>query len=425
MREFLHRIVEKRIHCAAICVILLCFAAAVFAAPEPPAINATSAILIDAVSGKVLYEKNCHARRPPASTTKMMTAILALENGKLDGTVCASEYASSTRFGSLHLKPGEQLTMRDLLYGMLLRSANDAAVCAAENVAGSEAKFVEMMNLKAAEIGLKDTHFKNPHGLYTPGHYSTAYDLAQIARYAICIPEFNEMVRTRNTRIARSISTLDVTLKNTANFLEKYDGADGIKTGYTKEAGHCFVGSATRDGWRIISVVLKDDKAGQDTIALMDYGFKYYKQVLFAQKNQVVAPAVPVRGGVADKIDLVADKGLDVILKKGEQADSDVKTEIYRVAAPVHKGEKLGTLTGYLNGEEVGTVNLVAAETVDRSLSATAWAWTRSVLSISGIFILGFVSYGTAVAKTARRRRRRIPSRGGKADNLRARSRQW
>ena len=381
------------------------------AAPAPPKIAAASAILVDAVTGDVLYEKACRKRRPPASTTKMMTAILALENGKLDQSVCASPYASRTPFGSLNLKPGEQLSLNDVMYAMLLRSANDGAVCIAENVAGSEKKFVELMNKKAKEIGTKQTHFANPHGLQNKYHYSTAYDLALIARYAVGIPEFNEMVRTKKIRIERSINTLDVTLKNTANFLWKFDGADGIKTGYTRQAGHCFVGSATRDGWRLIAVVLKSKSAGEDTAALMNYGFKYFQGVVFVRKNDVVVPKVPVAGGVVEHVDLVAAGNLAKTLPRSAQAVPKIETELDHVSAPIKKGEKLGTLTGYLNGEKIGTVDLVAAESIDRTVAATIWLLVRSVLTVSGIVLVGFVTYGTAVAKTARRRRRGFKKR--------------
>ena len=391
----------------------LYFTAASFAgaAPVPPVIAGESAILVDAVTGKVLYEKHCRTRRPPASTTKVMTAILALENGKLDDTVRASARASKTPFSSLHLKPGEELTLKNLLYGLLLRSGNDAAVCVGEHIAGSEGKFVEMMNKRAKEIGAEHTHFVNPHGLHDAKHYSTAYDLALMARYAVKMPAFNDIVRTKTTHIERSINSEDVFVKNSARFLWKFDGADGIKTGYTREAGRCFVGSATRDGWRLITVVLKSNDAGADTAALLNYGFKFYDQVCFARANRVVATA-PVAGGVADWVALVPSNDLALVLRKPAEPDTRIDIEAERIRAPVVKGEKLGTLTGYLNGEKVGSVELLAAESVDRALFATVWIWSRSMISISAFFLIGYISYGTAVAKAARRRRRGIAARG-------------
>lgn len=379
-------------------------------APVPPTVTSKSAILIDAVTGKVLYEKRCHAQRPPASTTKIMTAILAIENGDLDKQIYASENAAKTRFCSLHLKPGEVLTLRYMLYGLLVRSANDSAVSIAENIGGSEANFVKMMNEKAKAIGAKDTHFVNPHGLHKPGHYSSAYDLALFARYATQYPVFNEMVNTRAIRIERSINYEDVTLRNTAKFLKKYNGADGIKTGYTRQAGRCFVGSVTRNGWRLISVSLGSKDAGEDTAAIMNYGFKYFKQVPFARANQI-ATTVPVKDGIIDKIGLVADKNLAIVIRKTAPADSRIDIDVSSVSAPFEKGEKLGTLTGYLNGEEVGTVDLLASESVERTFTATLWWYTRFLLIIFSLSFAGYIVYGTAVAKTARRRRRSFTAR--------------
>ncbi|HUV04551.1 MAG TPA: D-alanyl-D-alanine carboxypeptidase family protein [Armatimonadota bacterium] len=395
-----------------LCAFGLCLAAlsSVRAEPAPPIVSAESAILVDAVTGKVLYEKRCRVRRPPASTTKMMTAILALENGELKDTVCASKDACDMQFSSLHLKPGEKMTLSDLLYGLLLRSGNDAAVCVAEHIGGSETKFVEMMNEKATEIGAKDTHFVNPHGLHHAKHYSTAYDLALIARYAIKTPIFNDIVQTKTARIERSMNPKDAYLKNTARFLWRFDGADGIKTGYTKEAGHCFVGSATRGAWRLIAVALKSEEAGADTEALLNYGFKHFKQVCFARTNEVLTTAA-VSGGVTDKVGLVPEKDLSLVLKQSAKAETKTDIAAGEVHAPVTKGEKLGTLTGYLNGEKIGCVDLLAAQSVDRTLVATVWFWARPTLITCMAFLVGFISYGTAVAKAARRRRRSLASR--------------
>jgi D-alanyl-D-alanine carboxypeptidase (penicillin-binding protein 5/6) len=348
----------------------------------------------------------------------MMTAILALEKCDLTDTLTASKKASETQFGSLNLKPGEQLTLHDMMYALLLRSANDAAVCIAEHVAGSESEFVKLMNEKAAEIGANDTHFVNPHGLYDPKHYSTAYDLALIARYAVKFPIFNRIVSTESVCIERSMNKQDVYLKNTARFLRRFDGADGIKTGYTREAGHCFVGSATRNGWRLIAVVLKSNDAGADAAALLNYGFGNYKQVRFAGTDNAVT-IVPVRGGVRREVGLVAEKDFSLVLPKSMRAESKVNMKVGRVSAPIVKGEKVGALTGYLNGKKIGTVNLVAAESVDRTFAATVWVLVRSILAVTAILLLGYISYGTAVAEANRRRRRGLTTRSRVPNRLR------
>jgi D-alanyl-D-alanine carboxypeptidase (penicillin-binding protein 5/6) len=393
---------------AALCVVV---GSPAFAAPTPPVIDAQSGILVDAVSGKVLYQKACRTRRPPASTTKIMTAILVIEHCKPGEVFKASPRASQTPHGSLHLKPGEQLDLDNMLYGMMLRSANDGAECVAEHIAGSEAEFAQMMNAKAKEIGATSTHFVNPHGLYNPKHYSTAYDLALIARYAIKMPKFNEIVHTKTARIERSANKKDVYIKNTARFLWRYPGADGIKTGYTREAGRCFVGSATRDGWRLIAVVLKSKDAGNDAAAILDFGFKYFKPVCYAKTTEP-ATTLPVSGGVYRTIDLMPARDLALVLRKSDAAEPRTELTTQRAVAPIEKGEKLGTLTGYLNGREVGTVNLVAAESIDRNLAATIWFWVRSTLAVTVILFAGLITYGTKAAKAARRRRRGVAQRG-------------
>lgn len=340
----------------------------------------------------------------------MMTAILALEHGNLDETVTASEYASKTPFGNLHVKPGEKLTLRDLLYALMMRSANDAAVCIAEHIAGSEEKFVAMMNAMAKEIGAKDTHFMNPHGLHHQDHYSTAYDLALIAGYAANMPEFNQIVATRHHRITRSISKLDVTLKNSGRLLWRFDGADGIKTGYTKQAGHCFVGSATRDGWRLISVVLKSGNTTDDTTALLDHGFKHHKLVCFAHQGQVVGK-LPVRGGVEPTVDLVATESLGKIVRISDRVETKYDMDRRRAVAPIEEGEQICMLTGYINGRELGSVPLIAASRVERTMVFTLWVWTRNLLIIFLLALAAFLAYGTTIAEVARRRRRRVAAR--------------
>ncbi len=391
---------------------MLLFAAGAFASPPaaPPKVTAAAAVLVDSTTGTVLYEKGCHSRRPPASTTKMMTAILAIEHGSLDTVVTASKHASETPYGNLHLKPGEKLTMRDLLYALLMRSANDAAVCIAEHVAGSEAKFAAMMNARAGEIGARDTRFVNPHGLHDPGHYSTAYDLALIARAATKIPEFNEIVCTRRKRITRSISKLDCTLRSTARLLWRYDGADGIKTGYVKEAGHCFVGSATRNGMRLISVVLKSDNSMDDTAALLDHGFNNHKLVCFAREGQV-AGELPVRGGVEPAVDLLATKSLGKIVRISDRVKTKIVVDRRRAVAPIEKGEQVCTLTGYINGREIGSVPLTARSEVRRTFLFTMWVWTRNLIIAVLLGSAAFLAYGTTIAEVARRRRRRIAAR--------------
>jgi serine-type D-Ala-D-Ala carboxypeptidase (penicillin-binding protein 5/6) len=230
------------------------------ASGQPPAVAAKSAILVDAQTGTILFEKDAHTRRAPASTTKIMTATLLLEHGGLDAPVTASARAAKTPYANLHLRPGERIPLRDMLYAILLRSANDGCVAAAETVASSVPAFVEMMNYKAREIGCTETHFVTPNGLYDPNHYTTAADLARMAIYATQYDLFNQIVATKEKLINRSIARTDSLMRNHNRLLSRYPGCDGIKTGYVRQSGKCLVASATRteEGhpWRLIAVVL-------------------------------------------------------------------------------------------------------------------------------------------------------------------------
>lgn len=369
------------------------------------AVKAPIAIVTDALTGQVLYERNAHARRPVASTTKIMTAILVIENAKdLDAVVTVGAAPSKAPFTSLHLAPGEQVTVRNLLSALLIRSANDTAVALAEYIGGTMEGFARMMNDKAKRMGLKDTHFVNPNGLYVPGHYSSAYDLALMARYAMRYPVFNEIVATRRMRIERSINKQDVLVQSHAKFLKSYEGADGVKSGYTREAGHCFVGSATHGGWRLVSVVLKSPDSQGDTTALMDYGFKNYERVLLARTGQPVA-RVPVRGGKTE-LDAVPDRDVHVVVKPGEAGTAKVEKKLDDVHAPIRKGETVGTMTAFIGDKPIVTVLLKAAEDVGETTASIAWPWIRTILLL-GTISIGAVC-GRTSAKSLGRRRSRL-----------------
>jgi D-alanyl-D-alanine carboxypeptidase (penicillin-binding protein 5/6) len=240
-------------------------------APPPPPVTAAAAVVIDGESGRVLYDLNAHERRAPASTTKIMTAIIALENVSEDMWVVSdtngNEMAGSSIMG---LRRGMYIQMRDLLYGLMLPSGNDAAIEIAKNTWGTEARFVEKMNEKAAELGLRNTHFENPHGLDRREHYSTAYDLAMIGRYAMRNEEFRRIVASRVYELPRPIGYV---LQNGNTLLSKYPGADGLKIGWTERAGWTLVASATRDGHRVFVTVLDSQDRDADASALLEWAF--------------------------------------------------------------------------------------------------------------------------------------------------------
>lgn len=372
-----------------------------------PNVKGTAAVLMDIDTGAVLYSKNAHARLPNASTTKIMTAILIIEHCKMTDRVKASKNASETPYTSLHLKPGETIAVKDLLMGLMVRSANDAAVAAAEHIAGDTAKFADMMNRKAREIGCTDTHFVTPNGLYDPGHYSSAYDLCLMARYAMRYPEFNEAVRTRKYCLeSRSINKEDLWVFSHSPFLRRYPGADGVKSGYTREAGRCYVGSATRDGWRLVSAVLGSPNASDDTIAMMNYGFGGFVRRTVVTANEKCGDA-PVVGGWRASVPARAAKDLKApVPKSGGRITT--RALFSRVKAPIARGDKVGKLKAFVDGNEVATVDLVASEDMGVSFVRRA----LSVLKGCGVIVACLVGgiYGTAIAKGARRRRRRVTS---------------
>lgn len=243
-------------------------------AAPPPAITAESAVAIDAETGRVLYDLRAHERRAPASTTKIMTAILALENIDEDAWV-VSDTDARTMIGSsvMGLRPGVYIKMRDLLYGLMLPSGNDAAVEIAKNVDGSVPAFVERMNAKAEELGLQETHFRNPHGLDARDHYSSAYDLAMLGRYAMGNAEFRTIVGTAYYHLE---PPSDYDLVNGNTLLTSYPGAEGIKIGWTDRAGWTFVASAVRDGRRVIVALMDSNDRDGDAAALLDWAYGTY-----------------------------------------------------------------------------------------------------------------------------------------------------
>ena len=380
-----------------------------------------SAILMDAVSGQVLYEKNADQPRPMASTTKIMTALLLCERvPKEDTLITASKFAASTRESSLHLKPGEKVSAHDLLRAILMRSANDACVAAAEHVGGSVAGFADLMNARAQQLGCSHTHFVNPHGLQNKEHYTSARDLALIARQAILEPRIAEVTQLRKCRIKRSMDKFDVTMRNHSHkFLEKYPGADGIKTGWTIPAGHCFVGSATHNGWKLIAVVLKSPDFVQETGALLNYGFGKFEPRSIAKAGDAQQPC-PVANGVAPTVPTSAKQALQVVVPKSLDLPAPtIQTHVTMrpQTAPVALGAEVGTLEAQLNGKIVCVTPLIATASVPAAVAPALLTKSRasgkSLLLFASIFVAVVVSlrYGkgfTTTTKNARRRWRRL-----------------
>lgn len=336
------------------------------AAPAPPIVKAKAAIVIDATTGKVLYSKNAEEQRYPASTTKMMSLIVALEHGNLDELVTASKNAASTEGSSLELTQGEKLKMIDLLYGIMLISGNDATVAVAEHISGSVEKFAELMTQKAHAIGATNTHFANSSGLPDPNHFTTAHDLARIAAYGYKKPLFTEIVSTKHKVIPWGDKDYGRDLYNENRMLWLAEGGNGVKTGYTDAAGRCLVSGAKRNGIQLITVVLDSETMWDDSIALLNFGFSQVTPEIICTQGDILK-TIRVINGKTEVVKLLVSA--DLIIPISED-DKEMFTTVIdvpsKVEAPVLKGQKIGVLRVLYQNIEVATVDLVASDNSDR-----------------------------------------------------------
>ena len=347
-------------------------------------VAAPSAVLMDAATGTVLFEKDAHTPLPPASVTKIMTLLLvmeALESGRIswDDQVTASETAAAKGGSQVYLESGETMTMDEMIKSVAVVSANDCATALAEHVAGSEAAFVELMNSRAAELGMENTHFVNCTGLDddpdAENHLTTAYDIALMSRELLK----HEKIRDYTTIWMDTVRGGAFGLSNTNNLVRFYSGTTGLKTGYTQAAGHCLSASAERDGMELIAVVLHCDSSGdrfQSAKQLLDFGFANY--ALVYPDEAVEIPAVAVELGKAESVTPVAEDLTPVLVEKGQAATVTTQVEVAEsVAAPVEAGQRLGTLTMRSDGAPLKSIPLVAPEAVER---LTWWDVTRALL---------------------------------------------
>lgn len=332
-----------------------------------PAIRAGAAVLIEARSGTVLFAKNGEMRRAPASTTKMLTAIVALEKGRLNQVIKVSKKAAATGGSSIWLKSGDRLTLGELLEGTMLRSGNDGSVAIAEGVAGSVEIFVNWMNLKAKEIGALQTNFKNPHGLRAPSHYTTALDLALIARYGLANPQFARLVSKKEGHLQWLDRQRQVEIKNTNRLLWYLQGADGVKTGTTNEAGHCLVASATRDGKQLIAVALNSGDRWGDCVRLLEYGFEKFNILTLARSARPVC-RVKIHRGQPEEIAVYPRNDLIAIVKKEhtDLLESFISVPAEPLNAPLKAGQVIGTMGYRYQGILVEGVDLLINQAVRR-----------------------------------------------------------
>ncbi len=335
----------RRFACGVLTALLFCSAVS---ASEIPAVSAKSVVLMDADSGRVLYGCNEHDPRLIASITKLMTALVALESGHaLDEVVSIREEWTGIEGSSLYLKPGEQLQLETLLYGLLLRSGNDAAHAVAGFCGGDLPSFVRKMNERAVKLGMKNTRFANPSGLNGEGHYSSAYDMALLARACLEHEELRTIVSTRSITLENRVMT------NHNKLLWQYDGCIGLKTGYTEKAGRTLVSAAQRDGMTLICVTLNDPNDWRDHTALFDYGFSTYEKRTLIRAGELLC-TIPVRGSLVPLCQIRAREDLAAVLRPEENPTRHTICSSAGVTAPVQKDEEMGTITFSVGDEVVG-----------------------------------------------------------------------
>ncbi len=341
-------------------------------------ISASSAILMEASTGTVLYEKDPDARRLIASTTKLMTALVALENCGLEEEVTVPAVCETIEGSSMHLKAGQKLTMRELLYGLMLESGNDAAVAVAYHVAGSVEGFAKLMNERAASLGLENTHYVNPHGLNAEGHYSSARDLALIMRACMNDPLFAQIASTK------TISFGGRTFTNHNKLMWSYEGMIAGKTGYTMKAGRTLVTCAERNGMRLICVTLNDGNDWADHEALLDMGFSEWVMQSPVKAGDILG-SIPVISGLSKSVEVRADTGFSMLTRAGEELEVTVNLPKF-VYADAREGESAGTVEIWKDGECAARLELVYAGTVERDSSQILRPLERLRDTIKGAF---------------------------------------
>jgi D-alanyl-D-alanine carboxypeptidase (penicillin-binding protein 5/6) len=361
---------RKRTVWILLCLILLILVAVSPVQAEQVEVEAESYVLMDADSGKVLLAKNEHKRLPPASMTKLMTMILAaqdLEEGKVSvkDKVITSEEAWKMGGSQIYLEPGEEMTFEDMMIAIAVGSANDASVAVAEHLEGTHKNFVDRMNKQAKMLGLKNTHFVNSYGLPAENHYTSAYDMAVMARYALQYTKILEYCSIKEYNLRQG----EFKLFNTNKLLWWYEGTDGFKTGWTNEAKYCLTATAKRDGLRLIGAVMASPKQHgnhRDMMKLFNYGFAKYAYKSFFSRGSVCG-VVQVGKGIGDSVEVIAEDDVGAIVEKGQEKKITTEKRLPSyINAPVERGQKLGEMRVFHDGTLVKEVNLIAASDVPK-----------------------------------------------------------
>lgn len=336
--------------------------------------NAKSAILIEAETGKILFEKNAHEKLAPASMTKIMSMLIiveSIEKGVIDWDemITVSENASSMGGSQILLETGEQMSVSDLFKGVAVASGNDAVVALAEAVAGTEENFVEMMNEKVKTLGLKDTNFKNPHGLDEANHYSSAYDMAFIARELVKHEKVLEFTSIYEDYLRKGTDR-EFWLTNTNKLTRFKPGVDGLKTGYTKEAGYCLTGTMKKNNMRLITTVMGEETSSirnNEVSSLLDYGYALYKSVEIINKDTVVAKQ-EVEKGKDKYVEIVPKNSVQVVIGKSEQlGEITYEVKIDKIKAPIKVGDVIGKLIVKSDDKTLKEVELTVNKEVDKA----------------------------------------------------------
>lgn len=350
---------------------------------KEPVLNARAAVIYDRKTKEIIWGKNENEKKAMASTTKIMTAIVVLEKGNLSDVVTISKKAANTGGSRLKINTNDKISVLDLLYGLMLRSGNDAAVALAEYVGGSIEGFAKLMNKKAIEIGLKNTHFVTPHGLDNIEHYTTAYELAVLTDYAMQNEKFSKIVNTKNTTI--SINGVARNIYNTNELLGTLNGVNGVKTGFTNNAGRCLVTSCTRNGNQIITVVLGCDAKKyrtSDSIKLIEYAFKNYTRVNIEEKvkiefekwKQINGKRIYISKGEKSDVNLELKEitKKEIPVKIGEENNIQVEINaIYEYEAPLEKQSKIGNILIKKDEEIIESVDIVCLERIEKKNTLT------------------------------------------------------
>lgn len=362
---------RERLRFAKWMLVLLCWLVWVGEGRTEPVISADAAVLMEAETGTILWSRNPDQRRAPASTTKIITGILGLELGNLDQQVKVSARAAAVGQASVHLEAGEIFTLLDLIKGALIRSGNDATVAIAEDVGGTVEYFVALMNQKVRLLGAANSNFVNTHGLPAEQHFSTARDLAMVARYALHNPEFAEIVATKETSIGGSAGTWVRQIRNTNRLLFGYPGADGVKTGTTFKAGQCLVASATRGSTHLIAVVLHSDNRWGDAARLLDWGFDNFTTYVYPAGY--LAGDVAVTGGEETSVPVITRRQLVAVVARELQAGLELRLDPISPAAPISQGQELGVLQLGIGSDTLDQVPVIAVRDVKHQAWYRRW----------------------------------------------------